>query len=298
MTGGNIKKPEGFMKEKLYVLPDYWMKELEQEGLTSSLYITDIGYFPKAEYHFRERPEGSPAHIFIFCEAGEGWVELNQGERMILREGDMIVIPPDTHHRYGAMPENPWSIYWFHFKGEHATRLVHLFGLSATPLTLSPSGIARFIEWFHPAYELLAERTYALTTHVHVAQTARQLLSGIGINSNKSAQEKKRENYLEQAIQYMNQHMGGSIRLTELSRHVGLSQQHLIHLFNLETGVPPIEYFLRLKIQRAGQLLDLTELSIKEISSAVGISDPYYFSRLFKKMSGFSPSHYRNIPKG
>lgn len=298
MAGGTIRKPEGFSKEKLYVLPDYWMKELEQEGLTSSLYITDIGYFPKAEYHFRERPEGSPGHIFIFCEAGEGWVELNQGERMLLREGDMIVIPPDTSHRYGAMAENPWSIYWFHFKGEHAAGLVSMFGLSSAPLALSPSGTARFIEWFHPAYELLAERTYALTTHVHVAQTARQLLSGIGINSNKSAQEKKRENYLEQAIQYMNQHMGDSIRLTELARHVGLSRQHLIHLFNLETGVPPIEYFLRLKIQRAGQLLDLTELSIKEISSAVGISDPYYFSRLFKKMSGFSPTRYRSIPKG
>ncbi|WNS42886.1 helix-turn-helix domain-containing protein [Paenibacillus sp. MMS20-IR301] len=298
MAGETTKKPEGFMREKLYVLPDYWIRELEKEDLTSSLYITDIGYFPSAQYHFRERPEGAPAHIFIFCAAGEGWVELQQDERMTLREGDMIIIPPGTPHRYGAAAANPWSIYWFHFKGEHAAQLVSLFGLSAAQLALPPSGIARFTEWFQPAYELLAERTYSLTSHVHVAQTARQLLSGIGLNTMKSAQEKKRENYLEQAIQYMNQHMDTSIKLTELARHVGLSQQHLIHLFNLETGVPPIEYFLRLKIQRAGQLLDLTELSIKEISAAVGINDPYYFSRLFKKMSGFSPSRYRSIPKG
>ncbi|WP_342564852.1 AraC family transcriptional regulator [Paenibacillus sp. FSL R7-0345] len=298
MTARMIQKREGFTEEKLYVLPDYWLKELEQEALTSELYVTDIGYFPQAEYHFRERPEGAPAHIFIFCETGEGWVELRYGERMAMREGDMVIIPPDTPHRYGAAAGNPWSIYWFHFKGDHAARLVSLFGLAAVPLTLSPSGIARFTEWFQPAYELLAERTYSLTSHVHVAQTTRQLLSGIGLNTSKSAQEKKREHYLEQAIQYMNQHMEESIRLTELARHVGLSQQHLIHLFNLETGVPPIEYFLRLKIQRAGQLLDLTELSIKEVSSAVGISDPYYFSRLFKKMSGFSPSRYRSIPKG
>ncbi|MNB84203.1 Arabinose operon regulatory protein [compost metagenome] len=298
MASRRIQKREGFTEEKLYVLPDYWMKELEQEELTSDLYVTDIGYFPTAQYHFRERPGGTPAHIFIFCESGEGWLELRAGERMLLHEGDMVIIPPDTPHQYGATAENPWSIYWFHFKGEHAARLVRLFGLSAAPLALSPSGIARFAEWFHPAYELLAERTYSLTSHVHVAQTTRQLLSGIGLNTSKSAQEKKREQYLEQAIKYMNQHLEESIRLTDLARHVGLSQQHLIHLFNLETGVPPIEYFLRLKIQRAGQLLDLTELSIKEVSSAVGISDPYYFSRLFKKMSGFSPSRYRSIPKG
>ncbi|MFD2875975.1 helix-turn-helix domain-containing protein [Paenibacillus rhizoplanae] len=52
------------------------------------------------------------------------------------------------------------------------------------------------------------------------------------------------------------------------------------------------------KIQRAGHLLDLTELSIKEVGAAVGINDPYYFSRLFKRISGFSPSSYRRIPKG
>ncbi|AIQ57028.1 AraC family transcriptional regulator [Paenibacillus borealis] len=298
MSHDHIRKPEGFVEEKLYVLPEYWMKELEQEELTSSLFITDIGYFPNAQYHYRERPEGSPSHIFIFCEAGEGWVELNHGERMNLQQGDMMIIPPETAHRYGAMQENPWSIYWFHFKGSHANRLVQLFGLSNAPLSLSPSGKARLIEWFVPAFEMLAERTYALTTHVHVAQTVRQLLSGIGLNAGKSAQEKKRETYLEQATQYMNGHMNGSISLIELANHVGVSKQHLIYLFNAETGIAPIEYFLRLKIQRAGHLLDLTELSIKEVSSAVGIHDPYYFSRLFKKISGVSPSSYRKIPKG
>ena len=298
MSPDNFRKPEGFVEEKLYVLPEYWMKELEQEELTSSLFITDIGYFPNAEYHYRERMEGSSSHIFIFCEAGEGWIELNHGERMNLQQGDMMIIPPEIAHRYGAMQERPWSIYWFHFKGSHANRLVKLFGLSNAPRSLSPSGKARLIEWFVPAFEMLAERTYSMTTHVHVAQTTRQLLSGIGLNAGKSAHEKKRETYLEQAIQYMNKHMNASISLIELANHVGVSKQHLIYLFNSETGVSPIEYFLRLKIQRAGHLLDLTELSIKEFSSAVGINDPYYFSRLFKKISGYSPSSYRKIPKG
>lgn len=89
---GQIRKPEGFIEEKLYVLPEYWMKELEQEELTASLFITDIGYFPNAQYHYRERGEGSASHIFIFCEAGEGWVELNHGEQMTMQPGDMVII--------------------------------------------------------------------------------------------------------------------------------------------------------------------------------------------------------------
>ncbi|MDQ0897898.1 AraC family transcriptional regulator [Paenibacillus sp. V4I7] len=59
-----------------------------------------------------------------------------------------------------------------------------------------------------------------------------------------------------------------------------------------------MEYFLRLKIQKASQMLDLTALAIKEIGNAIGITDAYYFSRLFKKMMGVSPTEYRKIPKG
>jgi AraC-like DNA-binding protein len=72
----------------------------------------------------------------------------------------------------------------------------------------------------------------------------------------------------------------------------------LTYLFKQETGFPPIDYFLRMKIQRAGQLLDLTENSVKEISSSLGIDDPYYFSRLFKKINNCSPTEYRKRKKG
>ena len=86
--------------------------------------------------------------------------------------------------------------------------------------------------------------------------------------------------------------------LAYVARHTGISKQHLIHLFKRETALPPIEYFLRMKMQRAAQLLDLTDLSVKEIGHAVGMTDPYYFSRLFKQMMGHSPSRYREIPNG
>jgi AraC-like DNA-binding protein len=79
---------------------------------------------------------------------------------------------------------------------------------------------------------------------------------------------------------------------------LGLSKQHVIHLFNREAGFSPIDYFLRMKMQRAARMLDLTNLTVKDISGSVGITDPYYFSRLFKKVMGYSPTDYRNIPKG
>jgi YesN/AraC family two-component response regulator len=59
-----------------------------------------------------------------------------------------------------------------------------------------------------------------------------------------------------------------------------------------------MDYLIRARIEQACCLLDLTTLSIKEIAAKAGYADPYYFSRLFKKVTTCSPIAYRNIHKG
>ncbi|OPA73956.1 AraC family transcriptional regulator [Paenibacillus selenitireducens] len=292
-----IQKQEGFVKEKLFILPEYMSDELQQGELTRSLYISDIGYFPHAQYHYRERPEGCDSHIVICCAEGEGWIETH-GDRVELMRQHLMVIPAGTPHRYGASSQQPWSIYWFHIQGEHAAALIHLFGMDAGPLQLSISTFTHFTELFNQCYDILSDKSYAISAHVHAAQTMRHLLSSIGMSSSRSGQDQKSERYLEYAIRYMTEHMNETIKLDELAKHIGLSKQHLIYTFNRETGFAPIDYFLRMKMQRAGQMLDLTDLSIKEVAGSIGMTDPYYFSRLFKKITGHSPTDYRNIPKG
>jgi AraC-like DNA-binding protein len=293
-----IQKQVGFEKERLYVLPEYMTKELAESELTRALFISDIGYFPLAKYHFRERPEGCDAHIFIYCTEGEGWVTLNDDKTIRVSSQHLVVIPAGTPHGYGASSGNPWSIYWFHLQGEHVIQLITIFDLAAGPQQLPVSSFAKFVECFDQVYDMLSNKTYSLPAHVHVSQTMRYLLSSICISLANSTHNKKRERYLEHTILYMTEHLTDSIKLPELARHTGVSKQHLIHIFNQETGFPPIEYFLRMKMQKAGQMLDLTNLTIKEISSSVGIADPYYFSRLFKQIIGCSPTEYRSIPKG
>jgi AraC-like DNA-binding protein len=294
----SIQKQAGFEQERLYVLPEYITRELLQSELTRSLFVSDIGYFPHAKYHYRERPEGSDAHIFIYCTAGQGWVELSGDKTIQVSNQSLIVIPAGTPHRYGASTDNPWSIYWFHLQGEHAAQLISLYELAVAPMLLPAISFAKWVESFNPIFELLANKTYELPTHVHVSQTIRYLLSSLGISMANSTHSKKRDRYLEDAIRYMTDHLADSIKLPELAQYTGVSKQHLIHIFNQKTGVPPVEYFLRMKMQQAGQMLDLTDLNVKEIGNAIGISDPYYFSRLFKKIMGYSPTEYRSIPKG
>lgn len=294
-----VLKPDGFESEQLFVLPEYWQKELAEIELTRQLFVSDIGYFPHARYHYRERTGGCDAHILLLCADGEGEIELlESGSKMRMSPRRLAVVPAGAPHRYGASETDPWSIYWFHLKGEHAAGLIGQYGLDRGSLPLSIGAYGQFVETYRQCYESLSGRTYSVATHVHVSQAIRYLLSSIGVSVEQADRGHRPENGLDRALRYLSEHLAESVTLSELARHAGVSKQHLIYLFKQETGLPPIEYFLRMKMQRAAQLLDLTDLGVKQVGSAVGLSDPYYFSRLFKQMMGCSPTKYRQIPKG
>ncbi|WP_407272036.1 helix-turn-helix domain-containing protein [Radiobacillus sp. PE A8.2] len=289
-------KPDGFESEKLFVLPAYMRNELTNHPLTNSLFITDIGYFPKAQYHYRERSEGCDTAIFIYCTEGSGWVEMNQGEKITIERQTLTIIPTGTPHRYGSDHTNPWSIYWFHLKGNDVNELLHAFQLTKPTVIIPVSGFVKFVEWFDSCYNIMTFKPFSIPDHIHAAQTIRHLISSIGMVASRS--NHKSEAYLEDAVNFMAAHIGKPLKLEAVATHIGLSKQHVIHVFNQFTGMPPIDFFLRMKMQRASQMLDLSTLSVKEVGAAVGYDDPYYFSRVFKKVMGSSPSHYRRVAKG
>ena len=84
----------------------------------------------------------------------------------------------------------------------------------------------------------------------------------------------------------------------ELASHFGYSESYMYRLFFKETGYAPMNYFLHMKIDRACQLLLHTNMKINQVALKLGFDDPYYFSRIFKKIVGTSPKDYRHsLPK-
>jgi AraC-like DNA-binding protein len=92
----------------------------------------------------------------------------------------------------------------------------------------------------------------------------------------------------------MQVHLHEEVTIDELSNITHFSPSHLYRLFKSSTGYAPIDFFLRIKIHAAAQDIYFSTLPIKDIAMSYGIEDPYYFSRLFKKIIGISPKHYRN----
>src|SRR4051812_39712352 len=120
------KKKEGFQGQKAIVIPRKILaNQCVKNPIIHSLYITDIGYYPKAKYHYRERPHGADQHILIHCFEGSGNAKINK-ESYNITPGDFLFVPMKTPHFYCADENNPWTIYWIHFKGEASDSIISL----------------------------------------------------------------------------------------------------------------------------------------------------------------------------
>ena len=100
---------------------------------------------------------------------------------------------------------------------------------------------------------------------------------------------------IRDAKQYIYDHFSQNITLEDISEQIGFNPAYFSTLFKKETGKNFLEYVTELRIQKAKNYLIQTDYDIAEIASSVGYGDLKYFSKLFKKNTGLSPSEFRKL---
>lgn len=108
-----------------------------------------------------------------------------------------------------------------------------------------------------------------------------------------SKRSEKSGSLIEEAMRYIRENYSRDISLDEVSREVNISPYYFSKLFKDSTDQNFIEYLTNLRMEKARELLLTTESSMKEICVAVGYADPNYFSRIFKKNTGVTPTEYK-----
>lgn len=108
-------------------------------------------------------------------------------------------------------------------------------------------------------------------------------------------QEGKKSKYVLEAITYMNENYADSkLTVTSIATHLELSEGHLSHVFKKETGYTVNGYLTRYRIQQAMYYLQDYHYKVYEVGDQVGYKDMTYFSSLFKKIVGVTPSYYQD----
>jgi AraC-like DNA-binding protein len=294
-----LKLREGFAGQDMFVIPRPVLGRARQHPLVRSVYPTDIGWFPNASHHFRQRPSGAGQDHLMLCVDGRGYVEVD-GQRAHLKKDQLLIIPRETPHTYWAADDDPWSIYWVHFLGDDVDYYVDRIPRSGQPIPIENAAKKEAVRLFRYCLDALHDG-YGLPNLIYAAQSTQHILSLL-LYRNRLLPSDQRSNprraSVETAIEYMQNHLNENLRLEDFAREAGMSVSHFSERFRLQTGQSPMAYFIHLRMRLACRLLDLSGKPVKAVALEIGYRDPYYFSRIFKKSMGISPDKYREIKKG
>ncbi len=276
-----------------FITPAFVASQLAHHPLTEGLYPTAKGYYPQASGH-RMLCQKHNDFLLIYCIDGKGTLMCDERNDRV-RQGDIVLLEKGRPHAYKADSKQPWTIYWLHFNGRLAENFFRHTQMYSPILSIGVQ--PRVVRIFDGLSEL-RRSAYRLEEFIQGCHQLQAMLSYLALLQRQHRPQGGKGLDWERLRATMQERVHGQLKLDELAASVNLSKYHFIKKFKSWSGQSPIQYFINMKIQRACYLLDSSAKPVKQIAAAVGYDDPYYFSRIFKKIMGLSPSEYRQLRHG
>lgn len=275
-----------------FYVPDFMVRLYQSNALCEDLYPLRVGYYPRAQGHQMERVEHDD-YLIIYCTDGAAELVV-EGRRHRVGQGDFIVLPRDCLHSYKADEQNPWTIFWAHFDGRLAQSYIdnldYSFENPFIPLGLLPRLISEF-----EALMAVRKTGFSKKVYIYAANQLRQLLTYVATQVPKVTRGADNTFDIDRIHGLMQQHIHDHIDLDQLATSVNLSKYYFCKKYKQLTGYSPIQQFINMKMEHACYLIDVSNKSMGEVARMIGYDDVYYFSRLFKKVIGMSPTAYKKI---
>jgi AraC-like DNA-binding protein len=290
------KISEGFKGQRFFILPFYVVEQMGINEMTKDLYVHSLGHYPNAYYHFYEREQGCNENILIYCIRGVGWYIL-RGNKYIVEENQFFIIPAHEAHSYGADEQNPWSIYWIHFKGNKSSHFANDFTEPTSLNVEKDSRIDERINLFNEIYNTL-KSGYTEDNLIYSSLCLGHFLGTLKyLRIYREAKDENEfgNNIINLATHYMNENLDKKLTLKTIASKFGYSPSFFYRLFYKSSGFSPMKYFMLLKIHKACYLLSHTNYKVSQIAFSLGFTDQYYFSRIFLQSTKMTPTGYRKL---
>lgn len=234
-------------------------------------------------------------YIIHFICGGKGCYEAG-GRTYELGSGDFFVIYPDTEIYYRADSEYPWDYLWVGFQGVKAATYLKQAGIDPEHLTghfHDSSFILTCIQ------QMMLARTLTYYNELKRQAALLQILATLIEFHHETLTDDEQNDYpyriyLQQAIDYMNEHLRENIKISEVASYIGIDRSYLSGIFKNTLEISPQEYLMTLRMNRAADLLKNSTEKISTIAADVGYNDPLTFSKMFKRFKGMSPSEWRH----
>lgn len=245
-----------------------------------------------SDLHIRRYAGRNDYQLIYICE-GQCVVTLD-GTVQIAYPGDCILYRPGEVQDYLLAKKVKPHTYWIHFNGEVCQKLFETLLLQNVHIIKAEQNrevehlVSRVCQYYNlevPNRELICSG---------MMQTILALLSNELYKGNPHTGEKGKDKVSE-VISHIKMVPNLNITVSECADFCKMSKVHFSRFFKQITGMPPVQFVLKIRIDRAKELLDFTDKPIAEIAEASGFPDQNYFARTFKKITGMSPTQYRNV---
>jgi len=251
----------------------------------------------------------SPFARMYYVTEGQARVVTDK-ENIELRSGRMYFIPAFTKHSYEC--EGVFEHYYIHIY-EDARSHYSLLEDFSMPSELEGCEMD----------QMLFQRLCEINPSMHLAQSnpssydnQQTLMCNIAFNKQRSLDKRLEsrgilllllsrfisravpessadDERIRLCISHIRRHLYDYVSISELAEIAGVSKDHLIRLFKKECGMTPIKYINLKKIERAQLLLATEKIAVKEVGYLLGFGDIGYFDRIFKQITGMSPTQFR-----
>jgi len=261
-------------------------------------YETEYPYFINSCGYIKFQSKNVSIHrsrvdyYLIYLVNGAGYYNIN-GKLRTAEAGSIIMYRPHEEQDYYYLGEDKTELYWIHFTGNSVAKLLESLELTGgnifhignkTELIQLYENIISEIHMKNPRYH-----TVCISYFIKLLSLiSRELCTG-----NEGYKPKKSDIgqcVLKMQLEYQHDHP-----VSYYAKIANLSVCRFIRKFKNTMNISPIKYIEKIRMDKSKELLTDTDLTIYEISEVVGYNDPFYFSKVFKRNTGLSPSAYRKL---
>ncbi|AKA68726.1 AraC family transcriptional regulator [Clostridium scatologenes] len=236
-------------------------------------------------------------HELLLVTGGKGYIS-TENKEFFVEKGMLFYLKPDIFHSIEPNLSEPLTFLSVHFSFICVNFCNDKWNLS-NEIEYLKFPIMQKFKNYYPLFHIFKKLVETWSTKLPDYEFSCKIILEellLEIYDNLKRQDTNYSSTLkvEKIIKYLHENINKSITLKELSDLVSLSPSYLSRTFKDTTGYSIIEFFNRMKIDKAEALIIVGDKKIKEISELIGFKDEFYFSRLFKKIKGISPKEFYN----
>lgn len=218
-------------------------------------------------------------YIIHYIQSGKGYY-IRKNEHYTLSAGDLFLIRPSELCKYYADTTEPWTYIWIGFSGKKVIEFIETTVFQSNRCVChNPNAEYIFSEIQNTKKDdiclefFLCSKIYEILILLHA--------------------DKRQNEYVEKAINYIHNNYGEKISIDQIAELLSIDRRHLGRLFYAQTGITPKEYLIDIRLQNALELLQTTNYTISEIADLVGYDNYGSFFKVFKNKYGTSPAKFR-----